>query len=628
MRIFVSQRRKPNSTTECLEARLRERFGQNAIVRSAAAGSAAASTTGKGGGSTQRAKRKPKHRGKGHPKGARARRSSQALENAQTVLVLVDDGWAAAVQAQQAPARLEVEQAMSQGRLVIPVPLDGARMPSAEDLPSTLRRFAALDPSPIAAGAEREHQVQRLIGSITEGAERRMRWAAKERAARTALAEAAQRSQARPWPRVALVAVLLLVILVALPVWFATRGGRPALRRDVSAASDADESSSLQSRSLRPLASPASAVRGEVATEADVATEKDVALVPASFRRASGDVRPASVAPATPVDALEPAAAEATVVEAAAVEPADLETVRAEPAVEESAAAVGGEAPAIAEPAALSRAREGRGSGGEDMVLVAGGTFRMGNHRGGGEENQVPVHEVTLRPFLIDRTEVTVAAYRACIDAGVCEGGTGDPVVGGEALAEHGLFGGETCNISHPDRDQHPVNCVSFRDAQAYCGYRGARLPTEAEWEFAAEGEAGLFFPWGNRAPSARHLNACDGSCEAWAADNDDPAVAMYAARDGFATTAPVGSFPLGASRHGIVDMAGNVWEWVADWYGPYHWAAQDNPTGPERGTMRTVRGGSYYSQDPSTVRRQYRLQALPEARTSTVGFRCVRDGE
>src|SRR5262249_8443780 len=127
------------------------------------------------------------------------------------------------------------------------------------------------------------------------------------------------------------------------------------------------------------------------------------------------------------------------------------------------------------------------------------------------------------------------------------------------------------CNIREPEsRGTHPINCVTWEMAQLYCDWQDKRLPTEAEWEFAARGPAGRKDPWGDEEPNAELLNACGAECIAWERANKVEEAAMFKGSDGWVQTAPVGSFPKGASRYGVHDIVGNVWEWVADWHAPY----------------------------------------------------------
>ena len=254
----------------------------------------------------------------------------------------------------------------------------------------------------------------------------------------------------------------------------------------------------------------------------------------------------------------------------------------------------------------------------EGMVPVPAGTFHMGSPEGEGGENEHPQHEVTLSAYCIDRTEVTVAAYVACVADRHCSaalhtvnwtGYTGDNVK---------IYSG-WCN--REDRPDHPINCIDWDQAKAYCTWKGKRLPTEAEWEYAARGSDGRAYPWGNEAPSAKRLNACDSQCIAVY-----PWPVMFDGNDGWGTTAPVGSYPEGVSPFGALDMAGNVWEWTADWYGVYAMQAQTNPPGPSTGTSRVVRGGGWISNDATKRRTTDRARHPPKVRDCDVGFRCVRE--
>ena len=183
------------------------------------------------------------------------------------------------------------------------------------------------------------------------------------------------------------------------------------------------------------------------------------------------------------------------------------------------------------------------------------------------------------------------------------------------------------CNITDPSgRARHPINCVDWERADTYCRATGGRLPTEAEWEFAARGSDGRLYPWGDETPSARYLNACGSECVAWGKAHHAGLTGMYATSDGFETTAPVGSFPEGKSRFGLMDVVGNVWEWVADWYAPYENGALVDPKGPETGTRRVMRGGAWNGAEPSWVRPTFRFMNDPSASSYGVGFRCAAD--
>jgi formylglycine-generating enzyme required for sulfatase activity len=258
------------------------------------------------------------------------------------------------------------------------------------------------------------------------------------------------------------------------------------------------------------------------------------------------------------------------------------------------------------------------------MVAIPGGRFFMGSDDDLPAEK--PAHKVTLRAFCIDIHEVTADAYRACSDRGDCKraGTTNrwEGITPKEAKAYDPL-----CTAADPKKGTHPINCVDWMMADRFCRAAGKRLPTEAEWEFAARGSDGRKYPWGDAAPTAKHLNACGAECVLWGKRHGAPQENMYEADDGFATTAPVGSFPLGASPFGVMDVVGNVWEWTADWYGPYASDDQDEPTGPSSGATRVIRGGAWNGAYPDWVRPTFRFHDAPETRSHGVGFRCAKDG-
>jgi formylglycine-generating enzyme required for sulfatase activity len=178
------------------------------------------------------------------------------------------------------------------------------------------------------------------------------------------------------------------------------------------------------------------------------------------------------------------------------------------------------------------------------------------------------------------------------------------------------------------DRPDHPINCVDWKQADTYCRWARKRLPTEAEWEYAARGTDGRVYPWGNELPTEQRLNACGPECVAMAKrvlNQDWTQVQMYRTSDGWETTAPVGSFPSGASPFGALDMAGNVWEWTADWYGDYSKAQETNPHGAKTGTFRVVRGGGWTNFGAGLVGAADRVGLVASNRFYNVGFRCAR---
>ena len=228
----------------------------------------------------------------------------------------------------------------------------------------------------------------------------------------------------------------------------------------------------------------------------------------------------------------------------------------------------------------------------EGMIPIPGGSFFMGTDEGLPFEK--PAHQVTLQPYCIDKFEVAVDRYRACSDGGRCKraGITNEwaDITDKERKAFDPL-----CNSRDPvGHAKHPINCGDWEMSEQICREQGGRLPTEAEWEFAARGPDGRKYPWGDDDPAAGHLNACGKECVAWGQKNGVEEKAMYTADDGFPNTAPVGSVPKGASRYGVEDVVGNVWEWVADWYGEYGKDEQAAPKGPVSGDERVIRGGSW----------------------------------
>ncbi len=258
---------------------------------------------------------------------------------------------------------------------------------------------------------------------------------------------------------------------------------------------------------------------------------------------------------------------------------------------------------------------------------VARGTFQMGSPDGVGEHNEQPLHAVTLSAYCIDRTEVTVGAYAACVAAKGCTAAPQTaPYIG---YSEEGV---KQWNLScnGDDRPTHPINCVDWDQAAGYCRWAGKRLPSEAEWEYAARHDPtsakDRTYPWGDEAPSARRMNACGTECVAMGRrDLQLDWNAIYEASDGWETTAPVGHFPAGASSIGALDMAGNVWEWTADWYGEYPGAAVTDPQGAKAGTYRLFRGGGWDSDDAVWVRAANRDWVGPAHHSVNLGFRCAR---
>lgn len=241
------------------------------------------------------------------------------------------------------------------------------------------------------------------------------------------------------------------------------------------------------------------------------------------------------------------------------------------------------------------------------------------------EEGERPAHQVTLSAYCIDTNEVTVKQYKECSDRGGCKRSPTDNAWPEITPREHKIYD-PLCNIRDPvGRAEYPINCLGWELADAFCRATGRRLPTEAEWEFATRGSDGRRYPWGDDPPTGDRMNACGKECLAWGKKNGEDVEAMYAGADGFATTAPVGSFPKGASPFGLLDVVGNVWEWSSDWYAPYGSGALSDPKGASSGTERVLRGGAWNGSDPAWVRPTYRFKSDPVLRSHGIGLRCAK---
>lgn len=225
------------------------------------------------------------------------------------------------------------------------------------------------------------------------------------------------------------------------------------------------------------------------------------------------------------------------------------------------------------------------------MVYVPAGEFIMGSLDGESLYDERPQHTIYLNGFWIDKTEVTTAQYKRCMEVGAC-------------TVPRGLAPWDDCTIEVTGKLDHPINCVDWNQATAYCSWADRRLPTEAEWEKAARGIDGRVYPWGDVWNSGK-LNSSDSALH---------------------STTDVGSFPTGASPYGALDMVGNVWEWVADWYNDTYYATspRENPQGPISGQFRVMRGGSWAT-GSYNIRTAIRLSNQPDFSVDEDGFRCAR---
>ena len=242
------------------------------------------------------------------------------------------------------------------------------------------------------------------------------------------------------------------------------------------------------------------------------------------------------------------------------------------------------------------------------MIALQGGTFDMGTD-GITHQNELdwcrPLHTAKVGPFQIDVTEVTVEAYRRCVDANVCS----PPVQQKEEIDW------PKCTWFEPDRKNHPVNCVTWAQADGYCRWAGKELPTEEMWEFAARGKTGRDFPWGDGVRGERWgaphdiLDRLMGSCQKPNRETEHD-------------TCPVGSALLGATPEGVLDLAGNVREWTASMGCPYdkkmHCDREDH----------AIRGGTnnWYSR-PYANLAYYRGAGEPDYVSQWLGFRCAKSG-
>jgi eukaryotic-like serine/threonine-protein kinase len=266
----------------------------------------------------------------------------------------------------------------------------------------------------------------------------------------------------------------------------------------------------------------------------------------------------------------------------------------------------------------------------EGTVLVPGGKFFMGSDDAAFKLWQ-PSHKVTLDTFCIDVHEVTAGEYKACSDIGECKRPGPAPVfpkADNESEAEHDKrvdADAELCNFAKEGREQHPINCVAWALADSFCKFKKKRLPTEAEWEFAARGSDGRKYPWGDEPGDEKHMNACGLECNKWElAHGLKPSTRMYSADDGFAGTAPVGSFPKGRTKFGADDFIGNVWEWTADWFETYKPDEVVNPQGAPAGERKAIRGGGFNGGVALWLNPAFRYHQLATASAAALGFRCA----
>jgi len=230
------------------------------------------------------------------------------------------------------------------------------------------------------------------------------------------------------------------------------------------------------------------------------------------------------------------------------------------------------------------------------MVTIEAGEFLRGNPEGVGRADEWPQHSVYLDTFAIDQVEVTNERYMTFV-AKTGHRNPPNPYDTGPLLSAKGI-------------EQLPVVQITWYDAKAYCSWAKKRLPTEAEWEKAARGSDGRKFPWGNEAPTLKRANFD----REWEEEK---------------TFHPVGTLPDGDSPYGVKDLSGNAREWVQDWYDAdyYRLAPDRNPKGPDKGIVRSIRGGSWHS-PVSDITTSARGRGGFALQTHGTGFRCARGSE
>jgi eukaryotic-like serine/threonine-protein kinase len=251
---------------------------------------------------------------------------------------------------------------------------------------------------------------------------------------------------------------------------------------------------------------------------------------------------------------------------------------------------------------------------GTTLVCVPAGEFSMGaaNDDPLAHADEKPQHQVYLDAYWIDRTEVTNASFAKCLAAGTCR-----PKVYDTETKTYVAY------AVHPDYQNYPAFLYEDEAAAAYCQWAGRRLPTEAEWEKAARGTDERLFPWGDEIDCS-HAAYLD--CSMNAAQSTDTRNGPGCGYSAFCHTTPVTAHPTGASPYGALNMAGNVWEWVADWYAADYYAVSPthNPTGPARGEYRVRRGGGNKSAEQDVRVTARAGGSVSHFFDGQIGFRCA----
>lgn len=238
----------------------------------------------------------------------------------------------------------------------------------------------------------------------------------------------------------------------------------------------------------------------------------------------------------------------------------------------------------------------------KEMIVIPAGEFEMGCKPSDGVyclPGTTP-HKVLLAKFKMDKYLMTFARYQACIDAGKCT----EPYMGG------------ACNYGMNWSANHPVNCITYEQAERACAFEDKRLPTEAEWAKAARGHKSFIFPWGN---------APEPSCDLAVINKKNGS--KIGPGCGAGTTQPVGSKPKGASPYGLMDMAGNVFQWTSDWYSETYFSNSptNNPKGPASGVYKVLRGSAWTAKYRDGIALTVRSPYAPQGQGYIVGARCAK---
>ncbi|ULA64294.1 MAG: FGE-sulfatase domain-containing protein [Nitrospira sp.] len=338
-----------------------------------------------------------------------------------------------------------------------------------------------------------------------------------------------------------------------------------------------------------PVKAPVSGVPAESSGKETAPGKTESTPTPSKPKPQEGEAKPSVKAPASsssPVDnggkESAPIKPESPMPKPKAQESESKPSAKGSPSVNGSAASK-----SVVQPPA-----EIVGKDGAPMVLVPAGEFTMGSDKG--DDDESPVHRVYVDTLYLDKFEVTNGRFAKFVEAIQSEPPWG--------------FSDKDTPVVHADR---PVRWVSWMDAMGYCLWADKRLPTEAEWEKAARGTDGRIYPWGNEAPTPTH--------------------AVFGLKEGGGeTVSPIGNRDKGKSVYGVHDLAGNLYEWVMDWYAEDFYAnfaksPAINPRGPSEGTAKVQRGGSYIN-NLYRLRSSFRTKGDPTEQDPNVGFRCAQD--